>query len=238
MEPWRSPESLARRRAHNAAVRRSPEGKAKRKAYAEVYYLHNKDEMNRKARVHYAANRERVLARQRKVDAARRMPRAPKPPRKSAALRQKEYRQRHPERVKAAMKEYHRKHPEKIRAWKRVHHYRGMKDPEFVVVKRLRTRLHDEIRFRSRRIIKFTSALNLVGCSRQELVKHIESQFKPGMNWENRTLWHIDHIRPVASFDMLDLEQQKACFHFSNLQPLWRSENCSKGAKIIAFKAA
>ena len=54
------------------------------------------------------------------------------------------------------------------------------------------------------------------------------------MTWENhgRYGWHIDHIMPCSSFDLTDPEQQKKCFHYTNLQPLWAHENMSKGAKI------
>jgi hypothetical protein len=55
------------------------------------------------------------------------------------------------------------------------------------------------------------------------------------MTWENWALdgWHIDHIRPCCSFDLTDPEQQKKCFHYSNLQPLWAEENWSKGGKWV-----
>ena len=51
------------------------------------------------------------------------------------------------------------------------------------------------------------------------------------MSWDNRKLWHIDHIKPVASFNMLSIVDRKKCFHYTNLQPLWAQENLDKGAK-------
>ena len=62
-------------------------------------------------------------------------------------------------------------------------------------------------------------------------MKYIEAQFKPGMTWERYGEWHVDHIRPCASFDLTDPKQQKICFHYSNLQPLWAADNIKKGAK-------
>ena len=65
-------------------------------------------------------------------------------------------------------------------------------------------------------------------CSTDELNKHLESLFQQGMSWDNYGEWHIDHIRPCASFDLTDFEQQKQCFHYSNLQPLWAADNFAK----------
>jgi len=75
--------------------------------------------------------------------------------------------------------------------------------------------------------------MDIVGCSKEYLKQHLESQFQDGMSWDNYGLygWHIDHIRPCASFDLTDPEQQKECFHYSNLQPLWAEDNLKKGAK-------
>jgi hypothetical protein len=55
------------------------------------------------------------------------------------------------------------------------------------------------------------------------------------MNWQNhkRFGWHIDHIKPCSSFDLSKEEEQLACFHYTNLQPLWWHENLKKSNKII-----
>ena len=57
------------------------------------------------------------------------------------------------------------------------------------------------------------------------------------MDWENYGFgdnkWHIDHIIPCAAFDLTIPEQQKRCFHYTNLQPLWQRENLSKAKKYI-----
>jgi hypothetical protein len=59
---------------------------------------------------------------------------------------------------------------------------------------------------------------------------HLEAQFVPGMTWANHGAWHVDHIRPCASFNLEDPAEQRVCFHFSNLQPLWAQDNLAKGA--------
>lgn len=67
-----------------------------------------------------------------------------------------------------------------------------------------------------------------LGCTVAECRAHLESLFLPGMSWDNHGEWHIDHIRPCASFDFSDQEQIKECMHYTNLQPLWAKDNLSK----------
>ena len=74
----------------------------------------------------------------------------------------------------------------------------------------------------------------MVGCSFSVFRQHLESQFTDGMSWDNYGDWEIDHIIPCAAFDLTDVEQQKRCFHFTNLQPLWRTDNRKKSCKVAA----
>ena len=73
----------------------------------------------------------------------------------------------------------------------------------------------------------------MLGCTIGELKIYLEQQFKPGMTWENHIIdgWHIDHIRPLSSFDLTVLEQYKQACHYTNLQPLWAKDNLSKNDK-------
>jgi hypothetical protein len=71
----------------------------------------------------------------------------------------------------------------------------------------------------------------LLGCTVKELKAHLAAQFRPGMSWGNYGEWHIDHLRPCASFDLTDPEQQRQCFNYTNLQPLWAKDNLSKGSR-------
>lgn len=98
----------------------------------------------------------------------------------------------------------------------------------------LRSTLHEVMIRRSKRDwIKGARLGTLVGCSRPDLIAHIEAQFEPGMTWENygRGGWEMDHIRPCASFDLTDPAQQAACFHYTNLRPLWRLDNMRRPRK-------
>lgn len=68
------------------------------------------------------------------------------------------------------------------------------------------------------------------GCTREQLMAHLEAQWQPGMSWDNHAWsgWHIDHIRPCSSFNMTDPKQVNACCHYTNLQPMWAKDNWSK----------
>lgn len=101
-------------------------------------------------------------------------------------------------------------------------------------------KMAQNIRNNTNRLLKFgaaktSSALSLLGCSVPELWRHLEKLFQPGMTRNNHGQgpgkWNIDHVRPCASFSDLNCpEQQKQCFHYTNLQPLWSEDNLRKGA--------
>lgn len=100
-------------------------------------------------------------------------------------------------------------------------------DPHFRLRENISRRIRDVLMGES----KSAPTMVLMDCSMEHLRLHLESLWKPGMSWENWGVrgWHIDHIRPCASFDLTDPEQQKVCFHWTNLQPLWARENWAKG---------
>jgi hypothetical protein len=100
-------------------------------------------------------------------------------------------------------------------------------DPNFKMLGILRSRIYGALKG-TRKLAKTEV---LLGCTIQEFRMHIQSKFKTGMNWENHGQWHVDHIRPCRSFDLSIESEQRKCFHFSNLQPLWASENLRKQGK-------
>jgi hypothetical protein len=123
--------------------------------------------------------------------------------------------------------------PETAEKRNKKHMERYYTDVEYKLLCTLRGRM--KAAFKSKKLLKENKTIELLGCKVKEAREHIEKQFKEGMTWENHGIncWHIDHILPCASFDLTDPEQQKKCFHYTNLQPLWAKENISKGAKIL-----
>lgn len=92
----------------------------------------------------------------------------------------------------------------------------------------LRRRFKNLLKYKS--VKKYNSVIDFIGCSMNEFKHHLEKQFKDGMSWDNYGYrgWHIDHIKPCAKFDLTNIDEQRKCFHYTNLQPLWWHENLSK----------
>ena len=99
-------------------------------------------------------------------------------------------------------------------------------------------RLTDCLRKRIRQALAKTKksavSFDLLGCTLDEFKRHIVSLWKPGMSWDNYGVrgWHIDHVIPCAAFDLTDPAQQRECFHYLNLQPLWAQDNWCKSDKV------
>lgn len=104
-------------------------------------------------------------------------------------------------------------------------------DPGFKMKTILRNRIGEVLkRIKSS---KHKSTIELLGCDIEKFTSHMEEQFTAGMTWDNhgRYGWHVDHKKPCAAFDLTCEKQQKECFHYTNLQPLWAEDNLKKGAK-------
>jgi len=110
------------------------------------------------------------------------------------------------------------------------HRYKYQTDIQYKMRDILRSRLKHVLKGK----LKSVSAVKDLGCSIEQLKTYLESLFQPGMTWDNwsRYGWHIDHIKPLSSFDLTDPEQQKKACHYTNLQPLWAAENLRKSCKI------
>lgn len=112
--------------------------------------------------------------------------------------------------------------------------YRYKNDISYRLMSNCRSRLGKAIRRQG--CHKLTSTIKLIGCSVDHLKQHLESLFTTGMSWKNHGYglgkWHIDHFIPCAAFDLSDPEQQKKCFHWKNLQPMWHEDNLKKSDSV------
>jgi hypothetical protein len=210
----------------SAEVGPKSEAEVKREK-ARLYNLRTKLARKEKARLRYLKNKEVITLRNRSwllanIDRA-------------ARYRKRKYVE-NKMRVAAASRAWHQSNQAKVKAYREAHRaemraYRKahrLKNPNVALASLVRTRL--KILLASAGAIKSAKSEKLTGISWDGLASHIESKFQPGMTWSNRGLhgWHVDHIRPCASFDLTDPEQQRACCHYTNLQPLWARDNWIK----------
>ncbi len=159
----------------------------------------------------------------------------------------REYRKNNKNIFKTSSEKYAKNNPDKIKQknknWRdnnkehiRLYDYnykknKRIKDTNFRIITIHRSRIQSAIKNQSG--AKAFKTIELLGCAVKECRKHIEKQFLKNMSWDNYGKWHIDHILPCNSFDLTDPKQQKICFHYTNLQPLWAIDNIKKGSKIL-----
>lgn len=196
-----------------------------RKKDGQRYYEANREEVSVRNRKWKSENRDRVLEKGREYYEAHGA--AYREANKEAiSERNRRYRE---SQDRDEVAEYNRRYQEENREElnrKRVERRRG--DDNLRILHSVRTRMSKVLKGGR----KSARTVELLGCTIEFLRSHLESQFREGMSWDNYGEWHIDHIIPCANFDMTDPEQQKQCFHHSNLQPLWAYENYQKGCSL------
>ena len=138
--------------------------------------------------------------------------------------RSRNYYKKNRKKVRKQQKAYKSKYKEIINKRRRE---AFLSNPALRIIANLRNRIN--------RVIKGKSKLaeKTLGCSREHFLKHLEVQFKRGMTWKNYgTHWHVDHHIPVCAHDQSNKKEFEACWHFSNLKPMWKKDNLRKGSKI------
>lgn len=143
----------------------------------------------------------------------------------------KEWRIKNPEKDKLARQKYKKDNKERIKKYLNVYIKRRMKiDESFKLSYNIRTRIRRALK----KDFKKSKTIDLLGCSIEFLKVYLENKFKEGMSWENygRYGWHIDHIKPCSKFDLTQESEQKKCFNYTNLQPLWAVDNLKKYNKM------
>jgi hypothetical protein len=166
----------------------------------------------------------------------------------------KAYKEVNKDEIKVQQKAWFKANEDKIKAYKEVNKdkiklrnkaYRQVNKDKIKVYKnnKLKTDIQHKLshNLRSRLCCainnnqKAGSAVRDLGCTIDELKSYLESKFLTGMSWDNWTTdgWHIDHIKPLASFDLTDRKQFLEACHYTNLQPLWATDNLTKSDKIL-----
>ena len=196
------------------------------------YRAANLDAIREQQRAYREANRDEINSRQRKRRAA-----SPETYRAKERARIKTPEQRAASVEKA--RRWQLENRDRYLEWVRKYRQRRIAcDPIFKVKIAMRRRFYMALRNQvyDGWNIRSGEAVRLLGCTMAEFIKHIESLWTDGMTWGNWTRdgWHIDHIVPLSAFDLADAEQIKAACHYTNLRPLWATDNLQKGAKVDA----
>ena len=137
-------------------------------------------------------------------------------------------------RLKEARKVWEKKNRIKLREKRNLRlRARRIADPSYRLLQNLRARV--KVVMREQDAVKRLRTVEALGCSPEQLRRHLESLWLPGMTWENYgpTGWHVDHKLPCAKFDLSNPLHQRMCFHYTNLQPLWAKDNAAKGDSVM-----
>ena len=180
--------------------------KTKIKKRLSEYYIKNKGKMAKQQKENYLKNKDKRLE------------------------YQKEYRDNNREKILKKGKIFRDKLENKIKKAKQDREYnnnRRKTDINFKILCNLRTRIHHALSGNN----KSLSTMFLIGCEIDYLMYYIQEKFTKGMSWDNYGLWQIDHIKPCVLFDLSKELEQKACFCYTNLQPLWAEDNKIKSDK-------
>ena len=98
---------------------------------------------------------------------------------------------------------------------------------------RTRVRLRARFQKAKKKIVgESKRTMQYVGCSVPQVREWLSSQFDQGMSWNNFGEWQIDHVLPVSLFDLAQKDACRVCFHWTNLQPLWKKDNLKKSNKL------
>ena len=180
--------------------------KIKRKLYLEKFYSNPKNKEKRLKWQKEWRNRDHV--KQKRLD----------------------YKKRNREHIRKQSCEY-AKRPEVRNRVRNQIRQKLKNDPVFILKSRLRTRFYQYVkRGLAKKQVKTSE---LIGCDWQYLKNYLQKRFKKGMSWKNFGEWHIDHRKPMAHFNLLDVKQQYECCNYKNLKPMWATDNLSKGARYV-----
>jgi hypothetical protein len=179
--------------------------KEEMKAYRKAYYLANKESVDAKNKLWSSENKEREKENARRYYLANK------------------------ERLLKSFKQYREVNKETLREYSRIYVFnRRHRDIEFRLKLNVRRRLHHAVSG-----LSFSKRTReIIGCELSVLKSHLANNFLDGMSWENYGKWEIDHIIPCFLFDLKVEKELLNCFHYSNLQPMWKIDNIKKSNKL------
>ena len=106
-------------------------------------------------------------------------------------------------------------------------------NPSFKIACNMRSRMTDAFKSYNTKIKKCDHTKAILGCSMAFLCEWFSFRFTVDMNFKNYgTLWHMDHVVPCCRFDLTDDDEQRKCFHWTNLKPMNGKANISKNGKM------
>jgi len=145
-----------------------------------------------------------------------------------------EWREDNKERLKEYQKKWREENRDKLRKTKRDYERnRKASDPLYKLISNFRTAIYTVLK--ESNVDKYGHYFDILQYTPEELINHLENQFKDDMTWENYGIWHVDHKLPITSFNIKEIgdEEFMRCWCLDNLQPMWGEENIRKSNKIL-----
>jgi hypothetical protein len=146
----------------------------------------------------------------------------------------KKWAEQNKEHLNKYIKEYRENNVDKIRKTKRDYqqHLRDT-DPTYKLISYFRTAIYQVLK--ESNVEKNKHYFDVLQYTPKQLIDHLELQFTDGMTWENYGVWHVDHIKPISSFSIVEMgdDEFMKCWCLNNLQPMWGEENIRKSNKVV-----
>ena len=133
---------------------------------------------------------------------------------------------------KEYLKEYRENNVDKIRQIKRDYERnRKARDPLYKLISNFRTAIYTVLK--ESNVDKYGHYFDILEYTPEQLINHLELQFKDTMCWDNYGEWHVDHKLPITHFNISEMgdEEFMRCWSLDNLQPMWGIENIRKSNK-------
>jgi hypothetical protein len=155
----------------------------------------------------------------------------------SIVPKNKEYRDRNKGAIKSQKQQYYKDNIEQIKQYhqdnkqnrNKKNKIKRRENPYYALKEALKVRIFDVLKSS-----KKESTSKLIGCSSEELKRWIETNFNENISWDNYgTEWHLDHVIPIAFFDLIKEDERYICFNWSNIRPLEKKANISKSDNIV-----